>query len=214
VDVLVHEAFAGEVEDARARPALADLVADGVQEVRLAQADAAADEERVVFGRVGAGDGARGGVRQLVRRTGDEGLEDVFLVERGRRAEVAAVLDDHLALRRTERLDGGRARRGGEADDRTTRGRCRDRRHLDRGRLRLDGDADGRGSHLELDDELTVELASQVLEHDGEVVRLEPEPDVLVRSAKQDPVALDTQALDRTDPELVVLGGNLAGQSA
>jgi hypothetical protein len=39
-----------------------DLVTDGVQQVRLAEADAAVEEERVVAVRGALGDGARRGV--------------------------------------------------------------------------------------------------------------------------------------------------------
>ena len=61
-----------------------DLVADGVQEVRLAEADAAVEKERVVAVRGRLGDGARGGVRELIRRADDEVLEQVAGVERRR----------------------------------------------------------------------------------------------------------------------------------
>ena len=60
------------------------LVADRVQQVRLAEADAAADEHRVVFRRVARRGGLRRGERELVRRAGDERVERVARVERRR----------------------------------------------------------------------------------------------------------------------------------
>jgi len=60
------------------------LVTDGVQEVRLAEADAAADEHRVVLGRVARRGRLRCGERELVRRTRDERVERVARVQRGR----------------------------------------------------------------------------------------------------------------------------------
>ena len=47
-DELVGELLAGGVDDALAREARQDLVADGMHQVRLAQAHAAVQEERVV----------------------------------------------------------------------------------------------------------------------------------------------------------------------
>jgi hypothetical protein len=48
VDELVREALGGEIEQAEGRVEARDLVADGVKQVRLAEADAAVDEERVI----------------------------------------------------------------------------------------------------------------------------------------------------------------------
>ena len=56
----LDEALGVQVGDARARVALADQVADRVHQVRLAEADAAVDEQRVV--------GRAGILRDLVRR--------------------------------------------------------------------------------------------------------------------------------------------------
>ena len=80
--VLVHEPLARQVDDARAGAVGELLVADRVQQVRLAEADAAADEHRVVLRRIARRGGLRGGERELVRRTGDEGVERVARVER------------------------------------------------------------------------------------------------------------------------------------
>ena len=62
------------------------VVADGVQQVGLAQPGVAVDEQRVVRlgGRLGDGDG--GGVREPVARPDDERLERVLRVQPGRRA--------------------------------------------------------------------------------------------------------------------------------
>ena len=63
---------------------LEDALADRLEQVRLAQADAAVDEQRVV-GLAGLlGDGDAGGVRQAVAGAGDEVFEDVVGVERQR----------------------------------------------------------------------------------------------------------------------------------
>ena len=58
-----------------------DLVADGVQQVGLAEPDRTVEEERVVAVRGALGDGARGGVGELVRAADDEGVEGVLRVE-------------------------------------------------------------------------------------------------------------------------------------
>ena len=56
-------------------------MADGVQQVGLAEPDAAVEEERVVAVRGALGDGPRGGVRELVGAADDEGVEGVLRVE-------------------------------------------------------------------------------------------------------------------------------------
>ena len=80
--VLVHEPLGRDVDDARAGAVLELLVTDGVQQVRLAETDAAADEDRVVLRRVARGGGLRCGERELVRRAGDERVERVARVQR------------------------------------------------------------------------------------------------------------------------------------
>ena len=60
-----------DVADLRRRVALQDVVADRLDQVRLAEPDAAVDEQRVVGGRV-LGDLHAGGARELVRLAGDE----------------------------------------------------------------------------------------------------------------------------------------------
>ena len=83
VDELVGELLAGHVAHLGAGVEAADVVADRVQQVGLAQPGVAVDEQRVVglAGRLGDGDG--GGVREPVGRADDEGLEGVLRVEAG-----------------------------------------------------------------------------------------------------------------------------------
>ena len=66
---------------------LHDVVADRVHQVRLAEPHAAVDEERVVRARRRFGDGAARGVRELVRRADDEGVEGVAGIQARRRAD-------------------------------------------------------------------------------------------------------------------------------
>ena len=81
VDELVGEALGREVGDRHPGEEPRALVADGVEEMGLAEADPAVDEERVV--------GARGqlrhrlarGLRELVRGADDEGVECIARVE-------------------------------------------------------------------------------------------------------------------------------------
>ena len=104
VDHLVDEAIGRDVEDVEALLAGQDVVADGVHQVRLAESDAAVDEERVVGLRGDLGDGAGGGVGELVRGADDEALEGVLGVEvarsraRQRWASAAAREDGSSAI--------------------------------------------------------------------------------------------------------------------
>ena len=72
VDEVVHERLARDV--ARGQPAgvLARVLRDRLQQVRLAEAGAAVDEQRVVRLRRRLGDRERGSVREAVRRADDE----------------------------------------------------------------------------------------------------------------------------------------------
>ena len=56
---------------------------DRVHQVRLAEPDSAVDEQRVVGARRRFGDGAARGVRELIRRADDEGVEGVAGIEAG-----------------------------------------------------------------------------------------------------------------------------------
>src|SRR5437016_3092349 len=58
------------------------LMTDRVQEVRLAESDAAADEYRIVLWRVARSSCLRRGERELIRRSGDERVELIARVER------------------------------------------------------------------------------------------------------------------------------------
>jgi hypothetical protein len=72
-----------------------DLVADGVQEMGLAEADSAVEEEGVVAVRGPLGDGAGGGVGELVGGAADEVGESVAGVEL-RRLALFQRLEDPL----------------------------------------------------------------------------------------------------------------------
>ena len=71
-DELVRELLAGGVDDALARELGHDLVADGVHQVGLAEADAAVQEERVVGVAGALRDGQARGVGEPVGRADDE----------------------------------------------------------------------------------------------------------------------------------------------
>ena len=94
-DDLVAEALARQIDDVHLRRPGEDLVADGVHQMGLAQADAAVEQQRVVAAqrhprRAGAllGHMLRCRLRHLVRLAGHERVEEVLLVEgvRTRRA--------------------------------------------------------------------------------------------------------------------------------
>ena len=80
-DEVVGERLGGGVADGRAGAVGRDVVRDRVQEVRLAEAGRAADEERVVGEAGHLGDGERGGVREAVGVADDELLEGLAGVE-------------------------------------------------------------------------------------------------------------------------------------
>ena len=85
VDEVVHERLGGDVEDLAAGVVLGDVVPDGVEQVGLAQARVAVDEEGVVGAAGRLRHGLGGGVGQAVRRRGDEGLEGELGIELDRR---------------------------------------------------------------------------------------------------------------------------------
>ena len=81
VDHVVGELLAGYVADGGLRLAPLDFVSDGLHQMRLAHADAAIQEERVVgFGRT-LGDGLACGMRELVAGADDESVEGVARVQ-------------------------------------------------------------------------------------------------------------------------------------
>ena len=108
VDQLVCELVALDVDDVIVRVLALDLVGDGIEQVRLAEAGLAIDEQGVI----GVGgvirDGAGGGKRVLVRRTDDEFIERILRVELDEIAvflvlgvlrQLGLVKDDDLDLR-------------------------------------------------------------------------------------------------------------------
>ncbi len=118
VDELVHERLGGDVAHPLVPEHGADVVADRVQEVGLAEAGGTVDEQRVVGAAGALGDRQRGGVREAVRGADHELVEGVAGVQRARgpgarrpvvgrvgerdraeRVEVV-VLDDHRHRRR------------------------------------------------------------------------------------------------------------------
>ena len=83
VDEVVGELFAGDVPDPGPGVEAADVVADRVQQVGLAQTGVAVDQQRVVRLARRLGDRDRGGVREPVRAADDEGLEGVLRIQPG-----------------------------------------------------------------------------------------------------------------------------------
>ena len=83
---LVHEPFGGEVEDPPPRLAAADAPRDRVQQVGLAEPDAAVEVERVEREAIHARDLLRRGVGELVRLADHEFAECEAAIER--RAEI------------------------------------------------------------------------------------------------------------------------------
>ena len=81
-DVLVGELFGCRVDEAHAFGKR--LLSDSVHQVRLAQPDFRVHHQRVIDVAGVVRDGARGGVRQLVRLAHYEAVEGVAAVQRGR----------------------------------------------------------------------------------------------------------------------------------
>ena len=82
-DEVGDEDLGVDVLDADPRVEGLGVVADGVQEVRLAQAGAAVDEQGVVGTGRGLGHGQRGGVGEAIGGPGDVGVEGVSRIELG-----------------------------------------------------------------------------------------------------------------------------------
>ena len=121
-DELVGELLAGHVDDPLAREAGDDRVADGVHQVRLAEAHAAVQEQRVVGVSGALRDRQARGMREAVGGADDEGPEGVARVEADRAAlgsADAAGLQPH-------------PRRGRMPSDRRRRRRCSARLRLRR----------------------------------------------------------------------------------
>ena len=81
VNVFVGEFFGRDIGDARAFLVAGDVLADGVQQMGLAQADAAVKEKRVVGFAGRLGDGQRGGVGEIVVVADDKRVERVLGIE-------------------------------------------------------------------------------------------------------------------------------------
>ena len=180
VDEVVGELLGGHVAHAHPREQPLRVVADGVQQVGLAQAGVAPDEQRVVRPRGRLGDGDGRGVAEPVRRADDERVEDVLLVQAGlgarrgglrRRARPrrrATARPGAAAGRRSAAARGrpsgtGRCRRAGRAPAAATpRGRRRGDDGLGAGRVGHLGAAGGRrrvDDHGEVDRD--AEVAAQ-----------------------------------------------------
>ena len=67
IDELIGEVLGREIDDQRAGKQVNRPVADRVEQVRLAETDAAIDEQRVIRARRELRDGLRGGLGELVR---------------------------------------------------------------------------------------------------------------------------------------------------
>ena len=84
VDELVRELFGVDVADLQVGHHRQRVVADGLEQVRLAQTGIAVDKEGIEGGARGFRGGQRGGVRETVRRADNEGVEGELRVEVGR----------------------------------------------------------------------------------------------------------------------------------
>jgi hypothetical protein len=82
VDEVVEVRLGRDVADGVGRVVLPDVVGDGVEQVRLAQARHAVDEQRVVGPRRGLGHREGSGVGEAVGAPGHEAVEGVAGVER------------------------------------------------------------------------------------------------------------------------------------
>ena len=96
VDEVVGEFLGRDVLDAHAGKQPLGVVACRVQQVGLAEAGLAPDEQRVVGARRRFGDGEAGGVGEAVGRADDEGVEGVAPVEADDSASLAAILRGRL----------------------------------------------------------------------------------------------------------------------
>ncbi len=155
VDQLVDELLGRQVLDLQPAVLLADVVPDGVQQVGLAQAHAAVEEERVVAAPGLVGDGARGGVGELVRVADHEGVELVARLERrdprrGADAARRAVADreQHLVRRALQIGDGAIHHRPVDLFERGDEALIRSAQDEPALTLRLDGERAEPGAEL------------------------------------------------------------------
>ena len=173
-DEVGDELLAGHEGDRPVGVLAVDLVADRLQEVGLAEADAAVDEERVPARRRRLRDHARRGVRELVGRADDELVEGVARDQVGRAAPATGAA---APMRRA--ASSGRRRRGPPRPRRSS-------------------------SDLEVDGERPLRARLEVLEDRGEEVILEPLLVIAVRRPQADAPVVDADALDGTQPEIAV----------
>ena len=173
-DEVGHELLAGHEGDRPLGVLAVDLVADRLQEVGLAEADAAVDEQRVPARRRGVRHHAGRRVRELVGRSDDELVEGVARDQLGRRRAPPAA----AAIARSRRS----GRRRGVRPPRPRRS----------------------SDHLEVDRERPLRARLQVLEDRGQEIVLEPLLVVAVRRPQADPPVVDAHALDRPQPEVAV----------
>jgi hypothetical protein len=182
LDELVHELLGGDVEDARLRPLRADAVRDGVDEVRLAEAGAAAQKERVVPRSAASGGADRGGVGELVRWADDEVGERVLRVQALERRR-GGLGDGGAARRRSFGVDGarvvGRPRRDGAVRRSETRTQARDRTAVRHGPLEIAADAPG-------DLHTPPRLATEIVDERRQKVLVHPLAHELVACAERD----------------------------
>ena len=153
-----------------------NLVADRLQEVGLAEADAAVDEQRVPARRGRVGDHARRRVGELVGRADDELVERVARHQVGRRRHRRRA-DADSWLGTVDRA-GTVARRDGVAPSRTSKSTVNTR----------------------------WARASRSLQDRREEVVLEPLLVVAVRRPQADAPVVDADALDRPQPQVAVRG--------
>ncbi len=95
VDHLVHESFGRDVRQLQMVQVREHVVPDCMHQVRLPEPHAPVDEQRVVRARGGFRHGARGGMRELIRRTDDERVEGIAGCEAGRAGVVFLVGRPH-----------------------------------------------------------------------------------------------------------------------
>src|SRR5260370_28305261 len=81
VDKLIDDQFAGEIHDFRILLLRPNVLANGLHQMRLAETDAAVNEERVVGARRRLRDRKAGGVRNLVVRADHKRFERVSRIE-------------------------------------------------------------------------------------------------------------------------------------
>jgi hypothetical protein len=169
--------------------------------MRLAQADAAIDEQRVVSFAGMAGHLDCGGLGELIALSLDETIESEVLVDR-------ASEDSGPAAPRPARH--GRARIARTIDH----PRWVHRRRTDGGRRILQGAIHRPGSHIEYHIEHSAlrELADQLLDA-GQRVVSDPLDDIRVRG-EQSHLAIALDSLQRPQPGIELLYGQLALEHA